>query len=163
MTILSRLYASGGTEVLIPTLELECTAWAAPERICHGFEDITATDENGVAKTYQAGGIQLALPKRDTTGTQLLTFAVDNVSGRAQQLLDASIEAQARVRLTFRQYLSTDLSAPADRPLKFDVRDMVMQGSVVQITAAFFDLINTAWPRRYYTAEFAPGIKYFVR
>jgi hypothetical protein len=35
-----------------------------------------------------------------------------------------------------------------------------MQGSVIQIQAGFFDLLNTAWPRDKYTASFAPGLKY---
>lgn len=163
MTILSRLYASGGTEVLIPTLELTCSAWDGAERICHGFTDVTALDEHGVSKTYRAGGIEIALPKVDTTGTQVLTFAVDNVSGRAQQLVDLSTDAQQKILLTFRQYISTDLSAPADNPLHFVVRDVAMEGTIVQLFAEFFDMINTSWPRNHYTADFAPGIKYFVR
>lgn len=163
MTILRRLYASGGTEVLIPTLELTCDAWDGAERICHGFSDVTAVDENGVSKTYRAGGIEIALPKIDTTGSQMLTFAIDNVSGRAQQLVDLSTDLQQKISITFRQYISTDLSAPADNPLHFVVRDVVMEGSIVQLSAEFFDMINTAWPRNYYTADFAPGIKYFSR
>ena len=163
MTILQRLYASGGTEVLIPTVELTCAAWPESLRLCHGFEDVTAVDEEGISKTYEAGAIEIALPKIDTSGTQLLTFGLDNVDGRAQRLQDEALEARQRVRLTLRQYLSTDLSAPAERPLRFDVRDIAMEGSSVRVTAAFFDLINTAWPRVYYTADFAPGIQYFQR
>ena len=30
MTILERVFASGGTEVVIPTLEITCSAWSAP-------------------------------------------------------------------------------------------------------------------------------------
>lgn len=163
MTVLQRLYASGGDAVLIPTIELTCSAWDAPLRICHGFDDVTATDENGVSKLYRAGAIEVALPKRDTSGTQVLVFAIDNVTGSAQRLIDQALEAAARMQLVFRQYVSTDLSAPADRALRFEVRDVTMEGSVVQVSAAFFDLINTAWPRNYYTADFAPGLKYFQR
>ena len=53
------------------------------------------------------------------------------------------------------------VTAPASRPLKFVVRDGSMRGGTIQINAAFFDLINTAWPRNFYTLDFAPGLKYF--
>ena len=60
-----------------------------------------------------------------------------------------------------RHYLATDKTAPASRPLQFVVRDGSMRGGTIQINAAFFDLINTAWPRNFYTLDFAPGLKYF--
>lgn len=161
MTILERIFASAGTEVVIPTLEITCSAWAAPLLLCHGYEDHTCTTEDARVLTFRASGIEVALPKRDTSGTQVLTFAIDNVTGEAQQLIDQALESGARVYLTFRHYLSSDKTAPAEAPLKFVVRDGVMEGGAIQINAAFFDLINTAWPRRYYTADFAPGLKHF--
>ena len=62
---------------------------------------------------------------------------------------------------SLKTYLASDKTAPASRPLKFVVRDGAMRGSTIQINAAFFDLINTAWPRNFYTLDFAPGLKYF--
>ena len=103
----------------------------------------------------------MALPKRNTAGTQVLTFAIDNVTGQAQQLVDQALESGARIYLTFRHYLSSDKSAPAETPLRFVVRDGSMEGSTLQVNAAFYDAINTAWPRRFYTASFAPGLRYF--
>lgn len=161
MTVLERVFASGGTEVVIPTLEITCAAWAAPILLCNGFENHTCVTEDARTLTFIASAIEVALPKRDTSGTQVLTFGVDNVTGEAQQLIDQAMEAGERVHLTFRHYLSSDLSAPAETPLKFVVRDGVMEGGALQINAAFFDMINTAWPRRYYTPEFSPGLRYF--
>lgn len=161
MTILETVFASGGNDVVIPTLELTCDAWAAPILICGGFENHTCTTEDDRVLTFQAAGIEVALPKRDTSGTQMLTFAIDNVTGEAQRLIDTALEAGEMIHLTFRHYLSSDKTAPAANPLKFVVREGSMRGSSVQINAAFFDLINTAWPRRFYTADFAPGLRYF--
>ncbi|MEE4464967.1 DUF1833 family protein, partial [Azotobacter chroococcum] len=73
MTILERVYASGGPEVIIPTIELTCAAWAEPILICAGFEDQTAVDENGRTLTFIAAGIDVALPKKGNTGNQTLT------------------------------------------------------------------------------------------
>lgn len=161
MTILESVFASGGKDVVIPTLELTCSAWDASVLICNGFENHTCVTEDDRTLTFIAAGIDVALPKRDTSGTQVLTFAIDNVTGEAQRLIDAALDAGAMIHLTFRHYLASDKSAPAARPLRFVVRDGSMQGSAVQLNAAFFDLINTAWPRNFYTADFAPGLKYF--
>lgn len=161
MTILETVFASGGNDVVIPTLELTCDAWAAPVLICGGFENHTCVTEDDRTLTFQAAGIEVALPKRDTSGQQMLTFAIDNVTGEAQRLIDAALEAGEMIHLTFRHYLASDKTAPAANPLKFVVREGSMRGSSVQINASFFDLINTAWPRRFYTADFAPGLRYF--
>ena len=161
MTVLERVFASGGNEVIIPTLEITCSAWSTSILICGGFEDHTCITEDARTVTFIAAGIEVALPKRNTSGTQILTFAIDNVTGEAQKLIDQALEAGAMVYLTFRYYLSTDKTAPAETPLKFVVREGSMEGTVLKVNAAFFDMINTAWPRKYYTSDFAPGLKYF--
>jgi hypothetical protein len=160
MTILERVFASGGTEVVIPTLELTCPAWDAPILLCNGYENHTCTTEDDRVLTFVASGIAIALPKKGTQCTQVLNFAIDNVTGEAQKLIDQAIESGERVTLIFRHYLSSDLSAPAEPPYRFVVREGGMEGSTLNVSAAFFDMINTAWPRNFYTADFAPGIKY---
>lgn len=161
MSLIQQLYASGG-DVIISTLELECSAWDDSIRICNGFEDQTVTDETSTVKTFLASGMAIALPKKNTQGGQTLTFAIDNVTGEAQQLIDQSMEAGAQVDMKYRVYPASDLSAPAEGPLVFKVKDGKMQNTAVEINAGFFDLINTSWPRDLYTAEFAPGLKYFA-
>lgn len=163
MTILARVFASAGTEVVIPTIEITCDAWSQPLLLCNGFENQVATTEDDRTVTFIACGMDVALPKRNTQGTQILTFAIDNVSGEAQQLIDQALDSGEMVYLTFRHYVSTDMTEPAEPPIKFVVRDGIMEGASIRINAAFFDLISTAWPRNYYTADFAPGLKYFVR
>jgi len=162
MTILERVFASGGNEVVIPTLEITSTAWASAILLCNGYDNKTCITEDARTLTFIAAGIQIALPKRDTAGTQVLSFAIDNVTGEAQTLIDAALAAGTRILMTFRHYLSTDLTAPAEPPLQLVVRDGVMEGTVLTVNAAFFDLINTAWPRRFYTATFAPGLRYWT-
>jgi hypothetical protein len=160
MTALETLYASGGKAVIIPTLELFCTPWAAPIYICQGFEDITAKTEAGVNAKFTAVGFAAALPKRDNSGNQMLTFAIDNVTGEAQQLIDRALEARAKIGLVFRIFLSTDLTTPADRPYRMTVLNGFMEGASVQLNAGYFDLINLGWPRRKYTLAFAPCLRY---
>ncbi|EBH2620178.1 DUF1833 domain-containing protein, partial [Salmonella enterica subsp. enterica serovar Heidelberg] len=79
MTILNRLYASSGEEVIIETLQINISSEVY--YLCKGFDDITATTENGDAVTFNAAAIDIALPARNSDGTQDLQFAIDNIDG----------------------------------------------------------------------------------
>ncbi|MEE4464090.1 DUF1833 family protein, partial [Azotobacter chroococcum] len=78
----------------------------------------------------------------------------------AQQQIDAALEAEERVTLVYRTYLSSDMSAPAEPPLRMTVMGGTITGTQVQISAGYFDLIGTGWPRDLYTLQFAPGLRY---
>lgn len=160
MTAIETLYASGGRAVIIPTLELFCTPWAAPLYLCSGFDDIVATTEGGVTARFSATAFDAALPKRDNSGNQSLSFAIDNVTGEAQRLIDQALDARAKIGMVFRVFLSTDLSVPAEAPYRMTVLSGFMEGASVQLQAGYFDLINLAWPRRKYTLAFAPCLRY---
>ena len=41
------------------------------------------------------------------------------------------------------------------------VRNLVLFPQFNEHFKDAFDLINTAWPRNFYTLDFAPGLKYF--
>jgi hypothetical protein len=160
MSALEVLYASVGKAAIIPTLELSCSAWNEPLYICQGFDDITAKTEEGLTRTFIAAGIDVALPKRDNSGSQALTFAIDNVTGQAQQLIDQALEARAKIAMVFRIFISTDLTAPAEAPYRMTLLGGSMEGPTVHLQAGYFDLINLAWPRRKYTLAFAPCLRY---
>lgn len=160
MTVLERVYASGGPEVAVATLELSCDAWADSLLLCQGFEDQVFTTEDARTLTFQAAGIDVAIPKRDNSGAQTVGFAIDNVTGEAQQRIDAALEAGAQVFLTLRIFLDTDRSAPAEPPYRMVVKSGRCSGTTVEVTAGYYDLINTGWPRDVYTTTFAPGLKY---
>lgn len=160
MSVLQRLCASGGPEVLIITLELSCPLWAAPICICPGFSDYVCGTEDDRTLVFKGQGIDVALPKKDSSGSQNLTFAIDNLSGEPQRLIDEALEADERVNLVLRKYLSTDLTQPAERPYRLIVRDTQSERTQVQITAGLFDLTEYAWPRDLYDTQFAPDLKY---
>jgi len=160
MTILQTLYASGGSDVIILTVELSCAAWPAPVLICNGFDDQVCVAEDGRTLSFTAAGIDVSLPKKSSNGSQAINFAIDNITGEAQRLIDQALEAGERVTLIFRQFLESDKSAPAESPYVFIVRGGRMNGTQVQIQAAFYDMINTRFPRDLYTLEFAPGVRY---
>ena len=147
-------------EVIIPTLEIRHATAFDPIRICTGFEDISATIEDDEVVTFIASGFDLAKPSKDTSGQQVLTFAIDNVAGQAEQAVDAAIKAGGTVSVIYREYLYSDLSAPAEPPLYMTMVGGSFEGSTVQIQAAYFDLLNTAWPRYRYNLNDHPALAF---
>lgn len=122
MTILSRVY-SGHTvdDPLIPCLEIFSDGF--PDRIlnCNGFEDQTVALETGEVVTFIASGMDVALPAKDASGQQMLRFAIENVTDNGYRLVKESMDAGHSIRLVYREYLASDLSAPAKAPLRMIV------------------------------------------
>ena len=162
MTILRALYASApAAEVLIPTIEIR-HASMPPVYLCTGFSDVTATLENSSTVTFDACGISIALPEKDASGNQSLVFAIDNITGEAQQFVDTALAAGGEMLLIYREYLASDLSAPSSVPKTLNIIGGVFEGGTFQAEASYYDMLNTAWPRDRYTADYAPGIKYMA-
>lgn len=158
--VLERLYASGGPELIFYMVEMTCPAWSDSIRIVQGYDDITVIDENGRTVTFMAGGIDIALPARDASGNQTLSFAIDNVTGEAQAHIDGAINSRQQITIILRTYIDTDLTAPSERPFTATVLTADISGATVKVGAGFFDMINYAWPRKLYTKSFAPGLTY---
>lgn len=160
MTLISTVYASAPSDVvIIPMFEFECAGFD-PIRLCDSFRDYTVMDENGVEKTFTASGFTHREPKINTSGQQFLKFGIANVTGDAQMAIDSALENNQEIDVTFRVYISDDLTAPAKRPYKMKLRSGTFDGAVLNIDAGYFDLLNYAWPRNRYTAQVAPGLRY---
>ena len=160
MSILEQVYAQGG-DVILHTLEIDSVPWTeGPIVLVRDYQDHIITTEDDRELTAVACGITVALPKRDASGAQSLTFALDGVRPQATQLLRLSRDAGAPVRVTYRPYLYSDLSEPADQPFYFIARKFNAASNHVEITAGLFDLIDMRWPRIVYDSNTAPGLKY---
>ncbi|SDS04025.1 protein of unknown function [Halopseudomonas litoralis] len=160
-TPLDTIYASGG-EALIVSHELQCDAWPGPIRLVDEYEDLVLGLEDGTAALFEGSGIDFALPKTNASGQQTMRFAIDNVRGEAQQLIDLAIEAGARVVMIARKYAGDDLSAPLERPMRFTVHSSAMAMNTVRLEAGFFDMLGRRWPIHFYTADEFPGVTYMV-
>lgn len=160
MTILSELYATGGTDVKLHTIDLRCEAWPEPIVLVKDYVNHSITTEDGELLVALSCGMDVKLPKRDNKGAQDLTFAIDNVRGEASTLLREALRTQKPVYLTYRCYLASDLTRPAETPYKFIVRNYRATAATVEITSGVFDLINLAFPRFRYDPIFSPAIKY---
>lgn len=158
MTILNRLYASSGPEVIIETLQIN--VGDEVYYLCKGYEDITATTEHGDAITFTACAIDVALPARNSDGTQDLKFAICNVNGEVSTAIRKALDNLSTASLTYRHYVSTDLSAPASVPYTLTIKPGSWTATQAQITAGYMNVLDTAWPRNRYTLNYFPGLRY---
>lgn len=159
MTILDRLYASGGKEIIHDTLQIDI----GPARyyLTPGWDDLVVTTEVGAAVTFIACGMEIALPARNADGTQDLQFAISNIDGQVSSAIRQALAARQEMTLTYRKYVSSDLAAPAERPYTLKVKGGDWTALAVQITAGYMNILDTAWPRGRYTLNKHPGLRYF--
>lgn len=158
MTILNRLYASGGSDVLLETLQINVAG--VNHWLTRGWTDFTATLENGMQQVFTACGIEIALPARNADGTQDLNFAISNVDGVVSTVVRDAIQNGMDASLTYRCYRSSDRSAPAERPFTLAIKSGYWTAIEVQLTAGYMNVLDTAWPRTRYTLPDYPGLRY---
>lgn len=158
MMVLNRLYASSGNEVIIETLEINIGDEI--HYLCTGYEDITAVTESGDTVTFSASAIDIALPARNSDGTQDLQFAISNIDGKVSTAIRNALDNLRSATLKYRNYISTDLSAPASKPYTLAVKSGSWTALQVQIKAGYMNILDTAWPRNRYTLPYYPGLRY---
>ena len=157
-SVLNRLYTSGGDEVIIDTLQI--TVGGQSYWLTRGWEDITVSLETGNKATFTGSAIDVALPARNVDGTQDLKFAINNIEGVVSSAIRNALDNLSNATLTFRRYISTDLSAPATPPFTLAIKEGSWTATEVQITAGYMNILDTAWTRFRYTLPLFPGLRY---
>jgi len=158
MSILKRLYASSGPEIIHEVLEITdgiTTYW-----MTKGWDELTITLETGQEVVCTPCGMDLALPARNDDGTQDLTFALSNIDGVASGFIRAALRDGRSMSLIYRAYTSDDLGAPAHAPHRFKIKGGSVTATQVSVTAGYFDLLDTRWPRKSYNLNEFPGLRY---
>lgn len=162
MTILEEVNASGGDDVIIRTLEITSAAWSEPILLATGFIEQVCTTEDGRTLTFQGVNMSITLPKKNNKGNQTLAFSVDNTTGEVSRFADSAVETNARATVIYRTYLSSNKSAPQEKPYRLVVLSGDLQGIVANLQCGYFNPIGTAWPRRFLTADYAPALRYIT-
>lgn len=160
--ILDEVNASGGNVSHIRGLELICDGWEKPIFVINGFKDQYLGTEDERLILFRAINLGINLPAKDGKGNQTLTFATDNSTGEVSDLVDLSVEANATVTVIYRTWLSSNKTAPAERPYRLTVLGGELEGVIANLQCGYFNILMTAYPRRYLTADFAPGLRYIV-
>lgn len=159
--ILRAVFGSGG-DTIVPAIKI---ASEGQETIplTVGYYDIVAKDENGDDITYQKSGIKIGIPNVSSSGSDAVSFGIDNVTGEAQDFIWKAIEGRNPVELTLYTYLESDLSAPAEDPLTLQVTGGSIEASTVTFNAAYLDLMNIGYPRRVYETTTFPAMQYISK
>ena len=160
MSLIEECYASGRGE-LVDTIEAREEGGTTSHLYCSGWEDRVCTTEDGRTLTFVAMAMDLALPKNDNSAFQNLVLGLDNVTGEVQEVVEAAKAADKRFIITIRRYLAEDLSFPQERyRMTLLSREYDTDTDIAQLTAGFFDLLNTNGLRTVLTTTLAPGLKY---
>lgn len=158
MTILNRLYASSGSEVIIETLQIQLASksyW-----LTSGWENVVATLEDGTEVTFEGCGIDVSLPAKNADGTQDLKFAISNIDGIVSTAIRSALADLSSATMTYRKFISTDLNAPAERPCTMKIKSGHWDPTVVNFVAGYMNIMDTAWPRHRFTLPEYPGLRY---
>lgn len=155
---LTRWRSQGGEEYLISTLEIRSDS-REPLFLCAGFDEVTARDGNQ-SFTFQPSPLKVAIPETSNTGNQTLAFGLQNVTTEAMRFADAAVESAKQVEVIYRQWLSSDLTAVAERPIRMMAKVMDVEGVLATIQCGHFDIINTNVWRNYYRGPQFPGARY---
>lgn len=112
-------------------------------------------------KLYKNIPVDIALPDKDSSGTQKLRFALGIMDGSINILIQDALDSGKVIYIVCSEWLLGYRDAPArvTPPMPVEGGSLGANGSF-QVDASYFDLLNLSWPRQRYTAENAPGIKY---
>ena len=155
--LLNRLYSSGGTEIIHPTLEI--TDGFESHFLTDGYDDLEVGLETGGLATFLACSIAVALPKRGSDGKQDIKFALCNIDGSVSGFLRPALKSGREINMVYREYVSTDLVYPS-KILRYKVKSGSVKTTEAQITAGYFNLLETLFLRHNYTGTLFPGMRY---
>lgn len=160
MSILSELYAQGGEEVILNTVEFRSPAWSEPIVLVQDYVNHEITTEDGRRLSALASGMSVSLPKRNAQGAQKINFAIDGLSVEDLTRVRMAISHDKPIDFIFRVYVSSDLSYPAEKPYKFVVHSISITRGRVDLTAGLFDFIDMRYPREVFDSDTAPALKF---
>ena len=115
--------------------------------------------DGGDQVTFIAYAFDITLPKVDDKSNPEAILTIDNVSSDIVKNIEFAVESQHVINMTYRPYLSTDLSVPQyDPPLHLTLTDITADVYRVSGKAKFGDLANRTFPSELYTPNRFPGL-----
>ncbi|MDD5249635.1 MAG: DUF1833 family protein [Rhodocyclaceae bacterium] len=163
---LKEAYASAPSNVVIlHTLEFRHPTFTTPIRVVRDKKDLTATLEAtapvdpGAQVTFVAFAFDFALPDLDKTALPEIEITIDNVGGDILPYIDQAAQTSDYIEVTYRPYLSTDLSGPQMvPPLTLIISDITADVFRITAKAGFGNLAAKKFPFETYTSDRFPGL-----
>lgn len=163
---LAEAYASAPTDVVIlHTLEFRHSAFVEPIRVVSDHVALTAALEAtapidpSTAVEFLPYAFDVQLPDATSGRMPELLITIDNIDQVIEENIEAAAGSAEKIEVTYRPYLSTDLSAPhMDPPLTLTVTHIEATPYQVRARAGFRNLASIGFPNQDYTAERFPGL-----
>jgi len=169
---LQEAYASASTDrVIFDTLEVRHSAFRDDAglptaiRVVIGYENISACLEGdaplnpGEYVDFIAGAFRFKLPGFEEGQVPQLQIIIDGVSREVVGHIEAAINEPEPISITYRPYLSTDLSKPQmDPPITMELTKVTVTGVSVSGTASLSDVHNWPFPFEKYLPSRFPGL-----
>lgn len=157
---LKKYYASAPAGVFVfQTLELSHPQFTTTHFITNNPEKVTATDEGGTARAYISLPFGIRMPTKNASGRQELQIEIDNVDQQILMELErAAADFDTPISVTFREYTSDSLAAPASNPITLVATDIEATEASVVMTATRADVLNRVFPSLFYTLDRFPGL-----
>ena len=163
---LREAYAAAPSDVVIyATIEIRHPAFTSPIRVVRDGSDLIATLEDsapadaGQSVVFVRFAFNFTRPELSASGVPQVTLEIDNVDRGIVANLEAALTTQEPIAITYREYVSSDLSAPAnDPPLHMTLISVTADPLKVTATAGFPDLVNRRFPTLEYQSDTFPGL-----
>ncbi len=157
---LKEAYAAAPADVVIyHTLELDHANFPSPIYVVNDYADLNATLEDATPVTFIRFAFRFNRPEVTPNGLPAMSVEIDNVSREILANVQLAMTSTSLITMTYRQYLSTDLSGPQnDPPLTMVLSNIKADVFKVTATATFGDYANKRFPNREYTADDFPDL-----
>ncbi len=157
--------AAPSDEVTLTTLEFRHPAFTQPLRVVLDHADHICTLEDsapsdpGAAVLFVGYSFDIVLPTVDAGVAPEVVITIDNVSMEIEDSINAALATTDKVQVTYRPYLSTDLTAPQmNPPMTLTITAISADQFRLTARAQLGDYANKAFPGESYSATRFPGL-----
>ena len=154
-------YASPeASEIIYHTIELSHSLFVAPFRFVQGYDDISVTLEDGTSADFKAFPFEIMLPDIVENPNAQILLQAQNVNRDLGEALDLIVASQQFLRITYRPYLSSDLTIPQyDPPLRMVLRRVSLNDTVIDAQFGYETFPNLRFPNQVYKIEDFPTLE----
>lgn len=157
---IAEAYASAPQdEIIYHTLEFDHPDFTTPIYVVRDRADLTATLEDASVVTFTGFAFDFHLPELSQSASPEIVITIDNVGREIIAYLDLAAQSADYITVTYRPYLSSDLTQPQmDPPISMVVREVKADVFKVECRASFGDFANRKFPNELYDSQRFPGL-----
>ena len=125
---------------------------------------IQLTEENGTTVNYERRWFEISIPSLNDRGAVAGKLQIENVDLAITDIINEIAGTLNKITLTYRIYLSTDLTVPQiNPPPLFYLTNAVISVDQVRFQLVHPNLVNRSYPHRVYTVNEFPQLIGFSR